>query len=395
MVVVATKKLSVLVGVLALVCLGGTPAWAGEKPLAVRDLSPMLEQGLKKLELPALAAIVLTSDGIVAQGVAGVRKLGDPTLAAKGDRWHLGSCTKAITATMIGALVDRGELSWDTTIASAFPNLAKTTRDAYLDVTLEMLLQHRGRIGAEASVPGLWGRLWLRKGTPVQERRLMSRLVLSQEPIIPRNRYMYSNYGYGVAGHMAETITGKPWEQLVQELVFDPLGMTSAGFGVTWAEEPPTDPWPHLANGNVMTPGPMADNPPSIGPGGTVHASIEDWAKFVTAHLRGARGKDTSLLKAETFRRLQKGKPSGIFQSYALGWMVVKRPWAAKYKNGQKGPCLTHTGSNNSWFAVVWIAPDRDFAVLVTTNMGGDGIDAKVDAVAGQLIEEHVKSLGG
>lgn len=388
-----SNSLLITTVVFALIYLGHS-ARADEPVAAVRDLSPLLETTRAKLELPALAALVVTSDGVVAQGVSGVRRLGDPTPAAKGDRWHLGSCTKAMTATMIGVLVERGALSWDTTIASAFPNLGKTTRDAYMDVTIEMLLQHRGRIGTEKSVLGLWDRLWERKGTPVEERRLMARLVLSQEPMLSRNGYHYSNYGYGIAGHMAETITGKPWEQLVKELVFEPLGMTTAGFGVPWSELPSTDPWPHRADGTVLTPGPMADNPPSIAPAGTVHASLEDWGKFIQCHLQGARGKDTVLLKSETYQRLHKGRQSGIGQSYAMGWVAVNRPWAAKYKVGQNGPCLTHTGSNMSWVSVVWIAPDRDFAVLVTTNVGGEGMPEKADQAAWAVIQDHLKTLG-
>ncbi len=388
------NRCAVLVtGFVGLACFGGEVTRAEEKAPVVRDLSVLLEKGRRREGFPAVAAVVVRSDGIVAQGVTGVRKLGDATLAARGDRWHLGSCTKAITATMIGVLVERGELSWDTTIASAFPNLGRTTREAYADVTIEMLLQHRGRISAEPNVPGLWDRLWMRKGTPVQERRLMTRPVLSQEPVIPRGRFVYSNFGYGIAGHMAETITGKPWEQLVRELVFEPLGMKSAGFGVPWADEPPTDPWPHKADGTVITPGPMADNPPSIGPAGSIHASIEDWAKFIRVHLQGARGEDTSLLKASTFKRLHAGKPSGIGEAYAMGWKVLKRPWAAKRGTHKPGPCLHHTGSNNSWYASVWIAPERDFAILVTTNMGGDGVFPKVDRIVSDVGQDYTKTL--
>ena len=78
---------------------------------AVRDISTLLEQGKKVQGLPAVAAVVIQRDKIVAQGVVGVRKLGQPERARIDDRWHLGSDTKAITATMIGVLVEQGRLS--------------------------------------------------------------------------------------------------------------------------------------------------------------------------------------------------------------------------------------------------------------------------------------------
>jgi len=359
----------------------------------LRDISESLEKERKRQELPAVAAMVVTGDRIVAQGVTGVRKLGRPGQAEITDRWHLGSCTKSITATMIGVLVEQRRLSWDTTIPEALRDLAGAIRPEYRSVTIEMLLAHRGGIGHEWDVPGLWDLLWKREGTPVEERRKMAKAMLSQPPKVPPGKYLYANCGYGIAGHMAEVVTGKPWEELLKELVFEPLGMSSAGFGVPWDGQPPTDPWPHREDRTPVMPGWSADNPPSVGPGGTVHASIGDWAKYIAEHLSGSRGKDGRLLKAETYRRLHQGQAIGSSgDGYALGWMVVYRDWAKGKRSGKRGRCLHHAGSNNSWYALVWIAPERDFAVLATTNIGGDSIFRKIDAVIWTVIQDHFQS---
>jgi CubicO group peptidase (beta-lactamase class C family) len=276
------------------------------------------------------------------------------------------------------------------TIEEALPDLAEGIDTGYREVTLEMLLAHRGGIGHEWDVPGLWDVLWKREGTPVEERRKMARAMLAQPPKVRPGEYFYSNCGYGIAGHMAETVTGKSWEQLIRELVFEPLEMESAGFGVPWEDEVPTDPWPHR-RGTPVTPGPKADNPPSIGPGGTIHASIGDWAKFIVDHMRGERGEDGLVLSAATYRRLHEGRRiEGSEDEYALGWMVVRRPWAKGERLGDVGRCLHHAGSNNSWFALSWIAPELDLAFLCTTNMGGEGVFPKVDAVNWAVIEDHL-----
>lgn len=360
----------------------------------VRDISQFLEQERQAQDLPAVACAVISGDRIRAEGVAGVRKRGGDEPAGLEDRWHLGSCTKSITTTMIGVLVEQGKLSWDTTIAEALPDLVPAMRPEYRDVTVEHLLAHRGCIRHEWDVPGLWDVLWKREGTPVEERRKMAKVMLAQPPKVQPGKYFYSNCGYGIAGHMAETIVGEPWEQLVRQHVFEPLGMDSAGFGVPWTGEPPTDPWPHKHDGTVVEPGPFADNPPSIGPGGTVHASMKDWAAFITEHLRGARGNDGKLLRAETFQRLHKGRRIGKSEDeYALGWVVVSRPWAKGSQRGDQGRCLHHAGSNNSWYCLVWIAPERDFAVIAATNIGGDGIFEKLDAVIAAVVKDSLKRI--
>lgn len=359
------------------------------------DISGMLERAGNRQGLPATAALVINRDRVVARGVAGVRKLGRPEQARITDRWHLGSCTKTVTATMIGILVEQNRLSWDTEISRALPGLADVMRPEYRKVTIEMLLANRGGIHHEWEVPGLWDRLWKREGTPVEERRKMAAVMLSQPPKVGPGQYFYSNCGYGIAGHMAETVIGKPWECLLKELVFEPLGMKSAGFGVPWVGEPPTDPWPHKADGSPVAPGMFADNPPSIGPGATMHSSLGDWAQFVIEHLRGARGENGRILRAETYRRLHRGRriqDTGK-DEYALGWMVVYRPWAKGGKPFDKGRCLHHAGSNNSWYALAWLAPEQDFAVIATTNIGGNGVFEKIDAVTWAVIEDHLKRL--
>ncbi len=382
----------ILIVSLLLVISGGS----GQAPVAVadttRNLSALLHIQQQHHGLPAVAAVVIDRDRIVARGMAGVRKLGQPEPVHFGDRWHLGSNTKSITATMIGVLVEQGRLSWDTTIAQALPDLVAEMRPEYRSVTIEMLLANRGGIRHEWEVPGLWDRLWQRPGSPVEERRKMAQVMLSQPPKVEPGQYFYSNTGFGIAGHIAEIVMGQPWEELVQDLVFTPLGMTSAGFGVPWEDEPPTDPWPHQQDGTPVRPGRLADNPPAIGPGATIHASIGDWAIYIMDHLKGARGLDGQLLKADTYRRLHHGRrthPGG--DAYALGWMVLDRPWAKGKGASDTGRCLHHAGSNNSWYALVWMAPERGFAVLATTNMGGDGVFKKIDAVIWTVIQDHLR----
>lgn len=364
-------------------------AFGAETSTGVRDISGLLEKARAKQNLPAVAAMVIHGDAITAQGVAGVRKLGGGEPVQLNDRWHLGSCTKAFTATMIAILVEKGKLSCKTTIVEALPDMKEKMKPQYRDVTLEMLLANRGGIGHEWDVPGLWDILWKREGTPVEERRKMAEAMLAQPPKVKPGQYFYSNCGYSIAGHMAEKIMKKPWEQLVEELIFKPLGMKTAGFGVPWTEKPPTDPWPHNQDGTFVTPGPFADNPPAIGPAGTIHASIGDWAKFIMEHLKGSQGKDGQLLKASSYQRLHKGQRIGVSnQAYALGWMVFNRPWAKGTKSGDTGRCLQHAGSNNSWFSVVWIVPELNFAVIGATNIGGQGIYPRFDLVIWEVIQE-------
>ena len=157
--------------------------------------------------------------------------------------------------------------------------------------------------------------------------------------------------------------------------------MKSAGFSGSGTPGKIDQPWSHTADGKpIEINGPDADNPPVMGPAGRVHCSIADWAKFIVDQLRGEQG-EKALLKPETYKKLHTPPFGG---SYALGWGALERPWGG-------GTVLTHAGSNNMNYAVVWIAPKRDFAVLVCTNQGGPAAQKACDEAAAALIGMHLK----
>ncbi len=364
------------------------PAAPAVAPPSAEDLNPLLEPICDHHHLPALAAAIVHGNDVIALGAVGVRKLGDPTPVTVDDPWHIGSDTKAMTATVLAILVEQGKLRWDTTPAEVFPELRDRMDPNYRTVSLEQLLWHRAGTPTDLDAGGLWRRLLRREGTPTEQRRVLVEGVLTQPPVAPpMTKFIYSNAGYAIAGAMAERVTGEAWEALMQRLLFAPLGMTSAGFGAPGKAGAVEAPYGHakrLFTLQPIEPGPDADNPPAIAPAGTVHVSLRDWAKFVALHLRGAHDRLTPeqarVLSAATIRRLQTPPPGA---NYAAGWGVAERDWG--------GQVLTHSGSNTMWFAVVWLAPERDFAVLVTTNAGTDAAMQACDQAASALIRHYLK----
>jgi CubicO group peptidase (beta-lactamase class C family) len=351
---------------------------AGHSQVRDQSLRDVLATVRQEYRVPALAAAVLSGRGMEAMGAVGVRKTSTKVSVTVKDLWHLGSDTKAMTAAMIGALVERNKLKWETTIGEVFPDLAPTMSPALQNVTILHLLSHRA--GLPANIP--WG-LIPRKGTTRDQRLAVVKMLASLKPVSePGAKYLYSNLGYVIAGAMAEKAAGDSWENLMRTLIFKPLGMKSAGYGGVGTPGRLNQPWGHGEDGTpVKGNGPDMDNPPVIGPAGTVHCRLRDWAKFIADQLHGAR-REKALLAPETYHKLQTPPFGG---DYALGWLVVEREWGG-------GTVLTHNGSNNMNFAVAWLAPQRDFAVLVVCNQGGPLASKACDEVASKLIRLH---LGG
>jgi len=300
-----------------------------------------------------------------------VRKAGADAAVTADDLWHLGSNTKAMTATLAGMAVEAGRLRWDSTPGEVFPNAAGLAKSPLAGVTLMQLLTHRSGLP-----PNLKWRLMKDRGEVLREAAALKLKAA------PGTKFEYSNLGYVLAGHMLEAAFGDTWEDLMRGRLFRPLGMARAGFGGTGAKGEIDQPWPHLENGRPAPEnGPAMDNPPVMGPAGVVHAPLVDWALFVAEHLRGAQGRGV-LLKAETYRQLHTPPPGG---AYAGGWGVVDRKWGG-------GTVLTHAGSNTMNKSVAWLAPKRDFAVLVCTNQGGDDTTKACDEAASALIRAREKA---
>jgi CubicO group peptidase (beta-lactamase class C family) len=330
--------------------------------LCQADLKETLEAIRAKHNLPALGGAVVNSKGLVESAVVGVRKAGSKVEATLDDQWHLGSDTKAMTATLIAILVEQGKLKWEDTVGDYFPDAHESVRKA----TFVQLVCHRS--GLPANHVAWW-----------KFKRDQRAEVLKDVKASGDGKFLYSNLGYVIAGAMIEKKMGKSWEDLITEHLFKPLEMARTGFGGTGTEGKIDQPWSHRKGGKPVEPnGPACDNPAVLGPAGTVHAPLADWAKFVADHLRGARG-DKAILRADSYKKLHTPPLGG---EYAFGWMTVERDWGG-------GKVLTHAGCNTMNYSVVWMAPLKDFAVLVVTNQGDDVAAQACDEAASALIKRR------
>ena len=352
----------------AVMACSGTDSGAEPTPRPpTQDLHQYLEVVRADYGLPSLAVARLTGAQVELLAAVGVRKNGDATPVSVDDPYHLGSDTKAMTATLVADFVEEGLLSWETTMQQALPDLS--IHPDYAAVTIEELLRHQS--GAPRDVSYARGRS---AADVAAQRRELAAALLRRAPAHRRGKNVYSNAGYVVVGAILEARSNRTWEDLMRERIFEPLGMTSCGFGAPGQGGAIDVPYGHRGKRPVM-PGPEADNPPILGPAGTVHCSLRDWSSFARVHLQGARG-ETGFLQHATFLRLHTGvEANGV--RVALGWGVT---------DTVLGPGLVHYGSNGSWFAGLYIVPSHNVAVLAATNMGGDRAnDALVEVLEALL----------
>ncbi len=358
----------------------GQAADAKQIASGARDVGAILEPIRKRHDLPALAGAVYYQGRMAALGATGVRKIGEPTPVTVNDQFHLGSCTKSMTATLAAMLAEEHKLDWNAPLITYFPELRSNIAPDLRSVTLAQLACHRSGITAESLPKGMDFKASHEiPGSFREQRQVYAERILQEEPLsAPGTQYLYSNRNFALLGIIAERVANEGWEELITRRLFKPLGMKSAGFQAMGTPGKLNQPWQHRATDRPrlpIGPGRYSDNPEVIGPAGTVHCSMVDWLKYATAHTVGEGG-GSKLLKPTTYHYLHTAQFGG---EYAFGWIVTERPWGG-------GKVLTHSGSNNQNFAVVWIAPLRDFAVVAATNQGGGGADKACDEVAATMI---------
>jgi D-alanyl-D-alanine carboxypeptidase len=307
-------------------------------------------------DLPAMAVALVHADGEPALAATGVRRLDALALATTADLWHLGSNAKAMTATMIGALVERGRLAWTSTPGELFPEHRAAMHPRLRDATLLQLLSHHAGIRPDSNVAA-FDSLPAFPGSPREQRRAYALRVLGDTPSAAPGAYLYSNAGYTVAAAMAEQAAQASWESLMQRYVYEPLGIRGV---VGWPGTGRSNqPWGHVEVGGRLVPhDPNGGEtiPAIIAPAGDLSMTLRDYARFAQTHLRGELQRN-ALLRATTMATLH----TVIGDDYALGWQEIDIAGVH---------LSTHQGSAGTFYSAIAIAPARNVAAVAITNAG-------------------------
>jgi len=359
------------------------------------NLDSMLKPYLSQYDLPAIAAAVVKKGEIVSYGAVGTRKFGSTIPVTINDRFHIGSDTKAMTALLAAIMVEEGKLTWHSTIAEVFPEIAGKMDPGVRKVTLEQLLSHTsGMVGDNEDLSNVTNLLKasLSQEGNLDELRYWLVQQWCQRPLVSDSgtKFAYSNMGYTIAGAMIERVNGETWDELITKRIFMPLGLKTAGLGCQSSLGKIDAPLGHsVQKGKVKVhlPGPNGDNPYIIGPAGIAHMSVLDFARWAGWNAGNGR-RAPFIVRVETIEKLhtpiitmqrkdpQPGTPSS--GKYALGWGVVDVAWAPS-------PLHQHAGSNGMNLAHIWLDKKRDIAIVIVTNIGGKNAHEELCKLASEL----------
>lgn len=333
------------------------------------DIAPVLEPIRLKFNAPAVAAGIVRDGQLAGVGVSGVRSLDGKEPAAVTDRSLIGSCGKAATRLLIGRLVDQKLIRWDSTLAELLPDVPM--QNAYKDVAVGDIIAHRGGLQPYTMInPTKTPAVFIQAMSAREARAEFTKHLLMEPPVAqPKTRFVYSNAGYGLLGHLAERIANKPFEQLMRDEVFRSLGMKSAIVGNPGAASNIAGWGGHLRENDSFKPAIVRPSLPPIAPAGLMSMSIEDFAKLASA-----------LIEVEA------GRPNEFLGPMAIEKLPELRP-------GSAGEGEIFFGGDGHYTAAFALWPSRNLAIVVMSNAGDS--DDVCAAIINTLRERFAPQISG
>jgi CubicO group peptidase (beta-lactamase class C family) len=326
---------------------------------ASANLRDNLETIRAKLALPAIGGMVVSSDATLASAATGFCKLGENVRITDDAHWQIGSITKTFTATLAAMLVDRGKLTWETTLASIYPQHVSIMAPNVGGITIRQLVTHRSGMERGDAFP------W--EGTPelnapgltLSQRRQRGAVLAMKGPLefTPGTKNSYSNRGYNTLGAALEKVAGESWEDLIVQEIAKPLGMKSPMFGEP-ALTGPREPWPHVQEGNKLKPVPPVPRD-SYGYyicncAGGITLTLADFGRWIQAHLKDEVS--GGILSRQMFKIIHTAVEDGGVPAFGIEHHPVF------------GRTLIHNGSNTRNYALHAIFPEHNFGVMLGVN---------------------------
>jgi CubicO group peptidase (beta-lactamase class C family) len=324
------------------------------KDPTLKKISRRIVSEMKRLQVPGVA-IGIWHQGTEFAGGFGITSTENPLPVTADTLFQTGSISKTFTGTMMMQLAEQGKVDLDAPVKTYIDDFKVRDRDVTKNVTVRHLLTHMG---------GWVGDYFNNFGDGDDSLARMVKDIAELPQVQPLGTiWSYNNTGFNVAARIIEIVTGKPFEQAAQEMLFDPLGLKMSFF------YPSDILFTHRfvvghqkVKDQVQVARPWAVGRAGNGVGGVV-STVRDLLKYARFHMSHGKKKVISgkSLKAMRVPQADAG-PRGMM---GITWFIRKAGDLTIYAHG---------GATLGQQAYFFFIPDREFACAILTNSDDGGI---------------------
>ncbi|KAG0321009.1 hypothetical protein BG000_003380 [Podila horticola] len=333
---------------------------------AYDDWRDTIELARNQTGVPGLSVAVLHKGKVIfAEGFGKRNDKNEPVTAET--LMPIASMTKAMTAAMIGELVAEGKLDWDKTPVVEYVPEAKYSPVLTSELTLSDYLSHRTGLPHEDDA-------WTETTeTRAQVFRRLKHLKLSDKL---SSKLQYSNVGYSIAGEAAANVAGLPYEHLVRNKIFRPLGLTHTEFSQIEMGKRPNHGRPFYADSlkdaqaGKFHEGDLNNSTKLFSAAGDIYSNTYDLLKWGRTIMKYGELDGKQVLNKEAvqeqltahtiFRSRRKTPEFSPAVTYGLGWFM----------DSYKGQAMYYHGGNVEGFSSnIVLFPDSDLVIAILTNI--------------------------
>jgi len=357
-----------LLSIIAFFALLSTLVFSVELP--IKDLDQTIEQALEDWNIAGLAIAIVKDGQVVHLKGYGYQNVNDKTPVDENTIFGIGSTSKAFGAATIGVLVHEGKLNWDDRVIDHLPEFQLADPYVTRELTVRDLLCHRSGVETNDAI-------WF--GSVTRDDIVYKARFLKQAASL-RSQFDYHNIMILTAGQVAARVMGIPWDDIVKEKIFQPLGMNRTCTSINDFDKYTNVSTPHIQKDGKLVPVPWL-NIDNVGPAGSVNSCAADLAKWIQLHLdRGKfQGKEiwnaniqremhspqtimSAQMTAATLYRIAKHAHFGL---YGLGWMI----------NDYRGKKIVHHGgATDGMGAFIGLVPEEKLGVAVIHNTSSSAL---------------------
>ncbi|HMG09154.1 MAG TPA: serine hydrolase domain-containing protein, partial [Mucilaginibacter sp.] len=287
----------------------------------------------------SMGSIAISANGVLvyqnAIGYSQVNK-GLKTPATIETKYRIGSISKMFTATMIFQLIDEGKLSFDTPLASYFPQLPNAGK-----ITIREMLDHRSGLHNFTS-DSLYATYM---GSPKSEAEMTAIFAGQKSDFEPDAKAEYSNTNFVLLGYIIEKLTGKTYAEELEKRVTSKIGLTQTYYG-TKASSAKNEAYSYNYLEECTQ---MPETDMSIpGGAGAIVSTPADLVKFINALFEGKLINPASLELMKAMR-----------DNYGMAMFAI--PFDDKKGYG-------HAGSIDGFYSLLIYLPQEKLAIAYTSN---------------------------
>jgi CubicO group peptidase (beta-lactamase class C family) len=290
---------------------------------------------------------------------------------APNTKHRLGSITKQFTAMLVLQLAEQGKIDLQAPVSKYIPDYPKASGDK---ITIHHLLTHTSGIPNYTSFPGFFENDSRDPYTPTEFIKTFSEMDLDFKP---GEKFSYSNSAYFLLGVLIEKVSGKSYEQMLQENIFTPLNMKDSGFDhhATILKNRATG---YEKNGGEFMNSRYLDMSIPYA-AGSLYSTVEDLYLWDQALY-------TDKLLPKASMGLFFGEHTEAWGGYyGYGWAIGSAPIG---NTEERIATISHGGGINGFNTLIARSPSDESLIVLLNNTGGAPLNDMAKAIRGILYDK-------